>query len=249
MQPENGTPAAQKLTAPAQTAPLQVQIPTQAAVLPAANPVQDVAATQMPSQPATPPSIEQGPDITLSGTPTHPPAAKKSPSIVASNTVTKPNSDPDSPVPIVVKNEVSKPAATRLQQESAQPPAPGSLAVASNANDQALSGIMSTTATNLPQQAPQKLKVSQGLSQGLLIKSVEPVYPALAKQMRIQGSVELLASIGKDGSITNVKLINGDAILSHAAIDAVNQWKYKPYYVGDQPVAIQTQITVKFKLP
>jgi len=108
---------------------------------------------------------------------------------------------------------------------------------------------MSTTAAALPQQPPQKLKISQGVSQGLLIKSVDPIYPPQARQMRIQGSVELLASIGKDGSITGVKLISGDSILSRAAIDAVKQWKYKPYYLNDQPVAIQTQITVKFKLP
>ena len=72
---------------------------------------------------------------------------------------------------------------------------------------------------------------------------------ALARQTRIQGNVELLASIGKDGSITAVKLLSGDTVLSRAAIDAVKQWKYKPYYLDDQPVAIQTQITVKFKLP
>ena len=67
--------------------------------------------------------------------------------------------------------------------------------------------------------------------------------------MRLQGAVELLASIGKDGSITSVKVISGDSVLAHAAIDAVKQWKYKPYYLNDQPVAIQTQVTVKFKLP
>jgi len=121
--------------------------------------------------------------------------------------------------------------------------------VASNANDQALSGIMSTTTTSLPQPAPQKIKVSQGVSQGLLVKSVPPVYPALARQMRLQGNVELLASIGKDGSITDVKLLTGDSVLARAAVEAVKQWKYKPYYLDDQPVAIQTQITVKFKLP
>ena len=82
-----------------------------------------------------------------------------------------------------------------------------------------------------------------------MIKNVDPVYPALARQMRIQGSVELLANIGTDGSITSVKLLSGDSVLSQAAINAVKQWKYKPYYLDDQPVAIQTQITVKFKLP
>ena len=132
--------------------------------------------------------------------------------------------------------------------EPIQPPAPGSVSVAA-ASDSAISGLMSTTTTNLPQQAPQKLKVSQGVSQGLLIKSVPPIYPPLSKQMRIQGNVELLASIGRDGSITAVKVLSGDSVLAHAAIDAVKKWKYKPYYLDDQPVAIQTQITVKFKLP
>jgi protein TonB len=248
MQPENGAPAAQKLSPPAQIAP--VQPPTPAAALPSASPAQDTATTPIPSQPESASPIEQGPDITLSTTAARPPAAKKSPSIVAPNTVVRTQSDAKVSVPIVVKNEVSHSAPpSPLQPDSAQPPAPGSLGVASSANDQVISGIMSTTATTLPQQAPQKLKISQGVSQGLLIKSVEPIYPALARQMRIQGSVELLASIGKDGSITSVKLISGDAVLSHAAIDDVKQWKYKPYYLNDQPVAIQTQITVKFKLP
>jgi protein TonB len=250
MQPENGTPAAQKLSPPAQLAPVQVQAPTSAAALASASPAQDTATTPIPSQPESASQIEQGPDITLSTTAARPPVAKKPTPIVASNTLVKTQSDAKVSVPIVVKSEVSHPAPpSPLQPDSAQPPALGSLSVASNANEQAIAGIMSTTAANLPQQAPQKLKISQGVSQGLLIKSVEPVYPPLARQMRIQGAVELLASIGKDGSITSVKLISGDAVLSHAAIDAVKQWKYKPYYLNDQPVAIQTQITVKFKLP
>jgi protein TonB len=149
----------------------------------------------------------------------------------------------------VVKNEAPAPAPPSLaEQEPVQPPAPGSLD-ASNGNNQAISGIMSTSAASLPHQAAQQLKVSQGVSQGLLIKSVPPVYPALARQMRVQGSVELLANIGKDGSITKVSAISGDGVLARAAIDAVKQWKYKPYYLDDQPVEIQTQITVNFKLP
>jgi protein TonB len=122
------------------------------------------------------------------------------------------------------------------------------LGAASNTGDQAISGIMNTTAVNLPSPV-QKLKVSQGVSQGLLIKSVPPEYPQQAMKMHIQGAVELLAYIGKDGSITGVKLIKGDSVLSRAAIDAVKQWKYKPYYLNDQPVEIQTQVTVNFKLP
>lgn len=59
----------------------------------------------------------------------------------------------------------------------------------------------------------------------------------------------MLATIGANGSVTEVKLLNGDMMLSRAAMDAVKQWKYKPYYLDDKPLEIQTQITVNFKLP
>jgi protein TonB len=151
---------------------------------------------------------------------------------------------------MVVKNEVANPTASAPPApEAIQPPAPGSLGAASNANDQAISGIMSAAGPALPKQPAQTLKVSQGVSQGLLVKSVQPVYPQSARQMHVQGSVELLANIGKDGSITSVKVLSGPTVLSRAAIDAVKQWQYKPYYLDDQPVEIQTQITVNFKLP
>jgi protein TonB len=58
-----------------------------------------------------------------------------------------------------------------------------------------------------------------------------------------------MASIAKDGSIRSVKQVSGDAILGRSAIEAVRQWKYKPYFLNGEPVEIQTQITVNFKLP
>lgn len=247
IQSASEVPSTQKLTLPAPPAP--AQIPS-SAVLPPATAMQDTAGTTASSQPVSATPIEHAPDITLSTSQTPAPAPKKSPSIVAPNTVVRTQPDAKSPAPIVVKTEASNPKpATPLPLDSTPPPAPGSLGVASSASDQALSGIMSAPAANLPQPAPQKIKISQGVSQGLLVKSVPPVYPATARQMRIQGDVELLASIGKDGSITAVKLLSGDTALSRAAIEAVRQWKYKPYYLDDQPVAIQTQITVKFRLP
>jgi len=87
------------------------------------------------------------------------------------------------------------------------------------------------------------------VSQGLLVKRVQPVYPPQARQMHLEGTVQLLAGIRKDGSISGVKQLSGDAILGRAAIDAVRQWKYKPYFLNGEPVEIQTQITVNFKLP
>jgi len=255
MHSASATPASQTITARPQTAPSQPQIqaPVPPAVPPSAPTSQASANTTTPLPTESSPAVEQMPDITLSTTETHPlaPAPKKSTSIIAPNTVVRTSPDAKASAPLVVKNETSNPTPPPpAAQDALQPPAPGSLGVASNANDQAISGIMSTTGAALPQQAPpQKIKISQGVSQGLLIKSVDPVYPPLARQMRLQGSVELLANIGKDGSITSVKALNGDSVLSHAAIDAVKQWKYKPYYLDDQPVEIQTQITVNFKLP
>ncbi len=233
-------------TASPRIAPVQ---PQATAPPPSQTPAQNVASTTPPTQPESALPIEQGPDITLSTTETRPPAAKKSTSIVAPNTIIRTQPDAPQSAPLVVKNEATAPAVpSPAEQEPVQPPALGSLG-ASNPNNQAISGIISTPAASLPHQAAQQLKVSQGVSQGLLIKSVPPVYPALARQMRVQGSVELLANIGKDGSITKVTAISGDGVLARAAIDAVKQWKYKPYYLDDQPVEIQTQITVNFKLP
>ena len=244
MHPANETPITHKPAAPVQTT--QAPPPASAPVPSSATPPQNMAAIA----PESAPPVEQGPDITLSTADTHPPAPKKSPSIIASNTVVRSSSDANAPALIVVKNGPSNPAPPIPdQQDSTPPPTPGSLGDASSTNDQAISGIMSASAANLPRQAPQQLKISQGVSQGLLVKRVEPIYPAIAAKMRVQGAVELLASIGKDGSITAVKVLSGDSVLAHAAIDAVKQWKYKPYYLDDQPVEVQTQITMKFKLP
>jgi periplasmic protein TonB len=244
----SAAPAAQTLTAPPRTAPIQA--PPAATGPSSQAAAQDTTATITPSQQAHTLPVEMGPDITLSTTETHPPASKKSTPIIAPNTVVRIPSDEPAQTPFVVKNEVSNPApSTPVQQDATPAPPPASLNVASNANDQALSGIMSTSGANLPRQPIQAVKVSQGVSQGLLVKSVQPVYPQTARQMRVQGSVELLANIGKDGSITAVKVLSGPQVLSRAAIDAVKQWQYKPYYLDDQPVEIQTQITVNFKLP
>jgi len=95
----------------------------------------------------------------------------------------------------------------------------------------------------------QTLSVSQGVSQGLLLKKVAPSYPQNALRMRVEGAVEMVATISKDGDITRVKVVSGDAMLSKAASDAVKQWKYKPYLLNGEPVEIQTQVTVFFKLP
>ena len=112
-----------------------------------------------------------------------------------------------------------------------------------------IGGIISSTPVAVPKVAtPQRVRVSQGVSQGLLIHRVQPMYPPLARQARIQGSVILQAEISKDGSIENLRLISGHPMLAPAAIEAVKQWRYKPYFLNGEPVAVETQITVNFTL-
>jgi periplasmic protein TonB len=112
-----------------------------------------------------------------------------------------------------------------------------------------IGGIVSSTPTAIPKVAtPQRVRVSQGVSTGLLIKKVTPNYPQLAKQARIQGQVVLQAEISKEGTIQNLQLISGHPMLAPAAIEAVKQWRYKPYLLNGEPVAVETQVVVNFSL-
>ena len=101
----------------------------------------------------------------------------------------------------------------------------------------------------LPTLTPSSLRISQGVSQGLLLKKVPPVYPVMALRIHKQGAVELLATISKQGTITAVKVLSGEAIFAKPAADAVKQWKYRPYLLNGEPVEIQTQITINFTSP
>jgi len=112
-----------------------------------------------------------------------------------------------------------------------------------------IGGIINSTPVAVPKVAtPQRVRVSQGVTQGLLMRKIQPAYPPLARQARIQGSVLLQAEISKDGSIQNLRLISGHPMLAPAAIEAVKQWKYKPYILNGEPVEVETQITVNFTL-
>lgn len=97
-----------------------------------------------------------------------------------------------------------------------------------------------------PKIAPQKVAVSSGVAQGLLVHQVAPQYPSQAKQAGIEGTVVLQAVIGEDGTVHNVHALGGNPLLVQAAVDAVKQWRYKPYALNGKPVEADTQIIVKF---
>jgi protein TonB len=111
-----------------------------------------------------------------------------------------------------------------------------------------IGGMINSTAAIPKVATPQRVRVSQGVSAGNLIKRVQPNYPPLARQARIQGQVVLQAEISREGTIQNLQLISGHPMLAPAAIEAVKQWRYKPYLLNGEPVAVDTQVVVNFTL-
>jgi periplasmic protein TonB len=111
-----------------------------------------------------------------------------------------------------------------------------------------IGGIVNSSAPVPKVATPTRVRVSQGVTQGLLLRRIQPTYPPLAKQARIAGAVVLQAEISKDGSIQNLHVISGHPMLVPSAIEAVKQWKYRPYILNGEPVEVETTITVNFTL-
>jgi TonB family protein len=233
------TPAAATTTAPLQTAPAQ-SVPAQDITLGG----QSSPASTHPTAPAPAPQAvpvsqgnqpEEASDEDTAETP------KKS------ATAQKPATPADRPAhePLVVKSSAAKLAQAQAEQPPQAIPVTG---LASNTGDKALSGILGAAPTA---RTPvlKTVKVSQGVSQGLVLRKVSPDYPAQARQLRIEGTVQLEATISKEGNVTNLKVVTGHPILARAAVEAVKQWKYRPYLLNNQAVEIDTQIAVNFKLP
>lgn len=95
---------------------------------------------------------------------------------------------------------------------------------------------------------PQRIRISQGVTKGLLIHKEEPAYPTLARAARVQGEVVLSAVINTTGQIENLQLVSGHPMLVPNAIAAVRSWRYKPYLLNGTPVEVETTITVIFSL-
>jgi protein TonB len=95
---------------------------------------------------------------------------------------------------------------------------------------------------------PRYIRVSSGLTQGLIVKKVQPVYPQEAKYKHIQGSVRLNAVISKTGDVVDLEVADGPIELAVSTVNAVRQWKYRPYILKGEPAEVQTTITVNFTL-
>jgi protein TonB len=148
-----------------------------------------------------------------------------------------------------------------IKEEEAPPPMPagggvvGGVAggIPGGQMNGVIGGIINSTSTlaavpKFVPVTPQRIRISQGVTKGLLVQRMEPTYPTLAKQARVQGEVVLSAVIDTNGQIQNLQLVSGHPMLVPAAIAAVKQWRYKPYLLNGQPVEVETTITVIFNL-
>ena len=157
-----------------------------------------------------------------------------------SDTETSPNSS-TSTQDLTAADTIKRAAMTNSATETTEAPQ----LLVSNLDNPKMGALLSVAVT-LPKFGT---PISQGVSEGALVHQVTPLYPSQALPLRLEGPVVLDATVSENGQLENVKVISGHALLAQAAIDAVRQWRYRPYLLNGKPVRMQTKITVNFKMP
>lgn len=114
-------------------------------------------------------------------------------------------------------------------------------------------GVLGGTGVGVPPIMPRQSATANpprisAMMEGSLMHRVEPIYPAIARSAHIQGTVIIAAVIGKDGGVEKLQVLSGHPLLVQAAINAVSQWRYRPYMLNNAPIEVDTQITVNFIL-
>jgi protein TonB len=207
------------------------------------------------------PSVAQDSPATVSPTPptaTTAPASRKKPHVrEAVSKQSQNNNDPSNPEPAVTTTRTVLPP---LEVEVVAGDAHRTIRAGSNAVHvdleraparQDLASVTSNVnqpASRVATPAAERTSVSPDMASTVVMRSVQPEYPMLARQMRVQGSVILQALIGRDGMIQDLRVLSGPPILAGAAQEAVRQWHFKPHYVGAQPVETRASITVNFMI-
>ncbi|MGO9437755.1 MAG: energy transducer TonB [Terracidiphilus sp.] len=153
-------------------------------------------------------------------------------------------------------------APVHTTQEAPPPPAGTTGGVAGGVPGGVVGGVPGGVSSEMLNSAPsvpvlakspvptpvKRMRIASRIAEANLIHDVAPQYPPEAGRARIEGTVVLLALIGADGSVQDVRVESGLAILTQAAIDAVRQWRYKPYMVNGEPVEVDSRITINFTL-
>lgn len=100
----------------------------------------------------------------------------------------------------------------------------------------------------VPKPKPAVQRVSEGITRGLLLKPISPVYPAIARAAGVRGTVILTAMISKSGTIESLQVVSGPEMLRGAALDAIRTARYQPYLLNGEPTEVQTTITINFTM-
>jgi len=134
--------------------------------------------------------------------------------------------------------------------ENAPPPVSfGAAAADGLGGSSANASVLNGHAQPVVKVAPSKpVVVSSGVATGMLVQKTPPVYPPIAKAAQVSGTVELHATISRNGTIKDLHIVSGPVMLRQAAVDAVRTWRYKPYKLSNEPVEVETTINVVFSL-
>ncbi len=143
--------------------------------------------------------------------------------------------------------EVEVVAGGKRQALHPTPPNTVRVDTTTGAPNRAQPGEEETAANATPTPAAERVRLSPEALQ-VLSHPVGPSYPMLAREMKVQGSVVLRALISKEGTIQDLRVVSGPNILASAAMEAVRQWRFKPYYDKGEPVETEASITVNFTI-
>jgi TonB family protein len=188
-------------------------------------------------------TVVQQPQPPAATSPSEPAPSSASPSAAAPSSASSQDAAKEKTTPAATAKELAKsksPAHPQSALADLGLPVGGTPLNASNAAN--ASNPANTAAT------PNRVRISQGVSHGLLMSEIAPKYPPLARSARVQGQVVLDVVIGKDGAVRNITAKSGHPLLVPAAIDAVKQWRYQPYRLDGKPVDVSTEIVVNFTL-
>jgi TonB family protein len=224
------------------------------------SPEADSAANRLKPSPATPMTKVSQPVVnTVKLSPSSQPAPATQPTISAVTATTETaEATPPQVEPTMMNNQLAAPK--RIPHDinvAPKPEAPPSsnIGVAgidglnSGGNGVGTSLGANSKAPKVSVEIPEKVNISGGVAAAMRIHTTVPQYPAIAKSARVSGTVVLEATISKVGTVENLRVIAGPAMLRQAALNAVTSWRYRPCLFNGQPVEMETTVNVVFTIP
>ena len=91
-------------------------------------------------------------------------------------------------------------------------------------------------------------KVTKGEALSAVVSKPQPIYPPVARQMKVEGSVELEATVAEDGKVEKVVIISGNPMLTHPSAEALKMWRFKPFLEDGKPVKVVAPVNFNFKI-